>query len=142
REPQGLIAPEDYESTRDRLISELEALGDAQGRPIDTRGHKPEEHYRMVQGGAPPDLFVYFGHLRWRSVGTVGGGAIHTFENDTGPDDANHAADGMCVIAGPGVPAEHRDDMAIYDIAPTILDLFGTPVAPDMHGRALNDAAP
>ena len=40
----------------------------------------------------PPDLFVYFGDLRWRSVGTVGTGQIHTFENDTGPDDANHAA--------------------------------------------------
>ena len=31
REPQGLIAPEDYEATRDRLIAELEALGDPAG---------------------------------------------------------------------------------------------------------------
>ena len=103
REPQGLIAPEDYEATRDRLIAELEALGDPEGRPIGTRVLKPEELYRTVRGAAPPDLFVYFGDLRWRSVGTVGTGAIHTFENDTGPDDANHAHDGLLIVAGPGI---------------------------------------
>ena len=74
REPQGLIAPEDYEATRDRLIAELEALGDPEGRPIGTRVLKPEDLYRTVRGAAPPDLFVYFGNLRWRSVGTVGTG--------------------------------------------------------------------
>ena len=96
REPQGLIAPEDYEATRDKLIAELEALGDPDGRPIGTRVLKPESRSVPVQvrGLAPPDLFVYFGNLRWRSVGTVGTGQIHTFENDTGPDDANHAQDG------------------------------------------------
>ena len=31
REPQGLIPPEDYEATRDRLVAELEALGDPAG---------------------------------------------------------------------------------------------------------------
>ena len=75
REPQGVIAPEDYEATRDRLIAELEALGDPEGRPIGTRVLKPEELYRTVRGAAPPDLFVYFGDLRWRSVGTVGTGS-------------------------------------------------------------------
>src|SRR4051812_33210877 len=105
REPHGVIAPEDYESTRDRLIAELEALGDHLGRPIGTRVLKPESLYRDVRGAAPPDLFVYFGNLRWRSVGTVGTGEIHTFENDTGPDDANHAADGLVIAKGPGIVA-------------------------------------
>ncbi len=58
--------------------------------------YRPEELYREVRGVAP-DLIVYFGDLYWRSVGTVGGGKIHTFENDTGPDGANHAQNGMII---------------------------------------------
>ena len=123
REPQGFIAPEDYEATRDRLIAELEALGDPQGEPIGTRVLKPEQLYRTVRGAAPPDLFVYFGNLSWRSVGTVGTGAVHTFENDTGPDDANHAADGLVILNGPGiVPGGPVPGLQLMDITPTVLN--------------------
>ena len=53
REPQGLIAPEDYEATRDRLIAELEALGDPEGRPIGTRVLKPEDALPDGPGRGP-----------------------------------------------------------------------------------------
>ncbi len=143
REPQGLIAPEDYEPTRDRLIAELEALGDPEGRPIGTRVLKPEDLYRTVRGEAPPDLFVYFGNLRWRSVGTVGTGSIHTFENDTGPDDANHAQDGLIIVAGPDVAARGPvDGLEIRDLAPTVLRLFGIDVPGDIQGRVIAGTVP
>jgi predicted AlkP superfamily phosphohydrolase/phosphomutase len=137
REPQGLIAPEDYEATRDRLVAELQALGDPEGRPIGTVVHKPEDLYRAVRGIAPPDLFVYFGDLRWRSVGTIGG-PIHTFENDTGPDDANHAPNGLIMVSGPGVPALGPvPGMQLMDVTPTVLRLFGLDVPDDVQGRPI-----
>ena len=143
REPQGLIPPEQYEATRDRLIAELEALGDPDGRPIGTRALKPEGLYRTVRGAAPPDLLVYFGDLRWRSVGTIGAGAIHTFENDTGPDDANHAPDGLIVWAGPGIPPRGPiPGMQLMDVTPTILRLFGLDVPADLQGRVLDEVVP
>ncbi|MFO0910197.1 MAG: alkaline phosphatase family protein [Isosphaeraceae bacterium] len=143
REPQGLIPPEEYEATRDRLISELEALGDPEGRPIGTRVLKPESLYRTVRGAAPPDLFVYFGDLRWRSVGTVGTGMIHTFENDTGPDDANHAPDGLIMLSGPGIePVGPVDGLQLMDVTPTILRIFGLEVPPDLQGRVIESAVP
>ena len=37
-------------------------------------------------------------------------GATDTFENDTGPDDANHARHGLCVMAGPGVAPGRLQD--------------------------------
>jgi predicted AlkP superfamily phosphohydrolase/phosphomutase len=139
REPQGLIPPEEYETTRDRLIAELEALPDHLGRPMGTRVLKPESLYRTIRGAAPPDLFVYFGDLRWRSVGTVGGGAIHTFENDTGPDDANHAPDGMLIVHGPGIPARGPiPGMQLMDVTPTVLRLFGLDVPGELQGRVLD----
>jgi predicted AlkP superfamily phosphohydrolase/phosphomutase len=138
REPQGLIAPEQYEATRDRLIAELEALGDPSGHPIGTRVLRPEALYRTVRGAAPPDLLVYFGDLRWRSVGTVGGGSIHTFENDTGPDDANHAPDGLLIATGPGLePRGPVAGMQLMDVAPTVLRLFGQDVPADLQGRSI-----
>jgi predicted AlkP superfamily phosphohydrolase/phosphomutase len=138
REPHGLIPPDEYEATRDKLIAELEALGDPSGKPIGTRVLKPESLYKTVRGIAPPDLFVYFGDLRWRSVGTVGTRQIHTFENDTGPDDANHAPEGMIMISGPGVtPSGPISGMQLMDVTPTILRLFGVDVPADLQGRAI-----
>jgi predicted AlkP superfamily phosphohydrolase/phosphomutase len=139
REPQGAVAPGDYEATRDRLIAELEALGDHQGRPLGTRVFKPEQLYRNLRGEAPPDLFVYFGNLRWRSVGTIGTGEIHTFENDTGPDDANHAQDGLVIVTGPEIaPHGPVQGLQLMDITPTVLRLFGLPIPDDLQGRAID----
>ena len=49
----------------------------------------------------PPDLIVIFGDLYWRAVGSIGLNTLHTFENDTGPDDANHAQYGIFVYYDP-----------------------------------------
>ena len=143
REPRGLVEPDQYEATRDKLIRELEALGDPAGQPIGTRVLKPESLYQTTKGIAPPDLFVYFGNLRWRSVGTVGTGMIHTFENDTGPDDANHAQDGMIILTGPGVlPEGPVPGMEIRDLAPTVLGWFGLPIPADFQGHPIAAALP
>jgi predicted AlkP superfamily phosphohydrolase/phosphomutase len=136
REPEGLVEPEEYDAVRDELVAALERLPGPDGQPIGTRAFRPEELWRE-QRGIPPDLIVYFGDLGWRSNGSLGHGRHWTFDNDTGPDDANHDRDGICIIAGAGVPAERREDLAIGDIAPTILSLAGVDGAAGMPGRAL-----
>ena len=136
REPQGVVAPHDYERLRDELAERLEQLPGPDGRPIGTRAFRPEELWRERRG-IPPDLVVYFGDLGWRSNGSVGHGRHWTFDNDTGPDDANHDRNGIVILAAPGVPAERRDDLTIYDVAPTILGLAGLPPDAGMRGRAL-----
>lgn len=83
---------------------------------------------------------MYFGDLGWRSNGSLGHGRHWTYDNDTGPDDANHDRNGLCVIAGPGVPAGRREDLAIYDIAPTILAQAGLSPEDGMRGRVLTEA--
>ena len=79
--------------------------------------------------GVAPDLIVHFGDLLWRSVGTVGGDeGIHTFENDTGPDDANHAQDGLFVLVAPGRRTRRAEGTHLLDVAPTVLELLGLEV--------------
>jgi len=134
REPAGVIPAGEFGAFRDRVAAELEAIPDEDGRPIGTVVYRPEEVYRAVNGVAP-DLIVYFGDLRWRSAGTVGNGTIHLRENDTGPDDANHAQEGVFIWDR---PVEAGDGpCSIYDVAPTVLDFFGVAVPDEMIGRVL-----
>ncbi|PIR00837.1 MAG: phosphodiesterase [Nitrospinae bacterium CG11_big_fil_rev_8_21_14_0_20_45_15] len=138
REPQGCVAPEDYENLRTELTEKLTALGDETGNPIGTIIYKPEDIYKQINGIAP-DLLALFGDLSWRAVGTVGHGSVHTRENDTGPDDANHARDGLYIYSSPQgeVPASpHR--AALYDIAPSILKLYGIASPENGAGKTLD----
>jgi predicted AlkP superfamily phosphohydrolase/phosphomutase len=138
REPKGVIPPEDYEKVRDEIAHKLEALGDEKGNPIGTKAFKPEDIYPVING-IPSDLTVYFGDLYWRSVGSVGLGSVHTFENDTGPDDANHAQYGIFIMSDPdGKNRGKIDGLQIMDCAPTILRLLDVPVPEDMEGKLIN----
>jgi predicted AlkP superfamily phosphohydrolase/phosphomutase len=139
REPAGTIDPADYERVRSDLIAGIEAITAPDGRNIGSKAYRPEDLYRSVNGVAP-DLIVYFGDLDWRSVGAVGMGAIHTFENDTGPDEANHDWHGIFVLSTAGADAPFRGalpDVSIYDVAPTLLRLLGQPVPPDLAGKPI-----
>jgi len=139
REPHGIIPPADYERVRDELKARLEAIVDEEGRNIGTLVFKPEQVYAACRN-VPPDLIVHFGDLYWRSVGSVGGGSIYTYENDTGPDDCNHAQMGLFILKSPHiqakgkVPAKH-----LFDIAPTVLHEFGLDVPADMHGVPIEE---
>jgi predicted AlkP superfamily phosphohydrolase/phosphomutase len=137
REPEGVVDPDAYETVRDELARRLAAIPDDAGNPIPTAVYKPEELYETVKGVAP-DLIVIFGDLLWRSVGTIGGNeGVQTLENDTGPDDANHAQDGLYVVAGPGIDARGRADAHLLDIAPTVLELLDIEEPDEMRGHSL-----
>jgi predicted AlkP superfamily phosphohydrolase/phosphomutase len=137
REPCGTVAREDAGPFREELARKLEATEGPDGRPLGTLVFRPEEIYRAVLN-VPPDLLVHFGALAWRSIGGVGYGRLHVRENDTGPDDCNHAQHGAFAIAGPGVPATGQVEGAhLLDIAPTLLALGGYDIPPGMQGRDL-----
>jgi len=137
REPKGTIERSRYDEVRDRLKRELEGLMDEKGNHIGTRVFKPEEIYPVVNGIAP-DLIVYFGDLSWRSVGSVGTGSIHTFENDTGPDEANHSQHGIFIMKAPEIEARGKvAGFHVMDVAPTVLNLLGLRVPEDMEGKVI-----
>lgn len=138
REPQGIVEPSQYEEIRSKLKRELEEMLDDQGNRLGNEIHRPQDIYRKVRGVAP-DLIAIFGHLHWRSVGTIGTGSAYTFENDTGPDEANHAENGILIMADSAIsqPGTEVEGMRIFDVAPTILDRFGIDAPADMLGKAI-----
>ncbi|HZA40839.1 MAG TPA: alkaline phosphatase family protein [Actinomycetota bacterium] len=125
REPDGVVPQSDYESLRDELIKKIESMVDHEGKSMGNRALKPEDTY-VAQNGVPPDLIVIFGELRWRSVGSLGHGSVYTFSNDTGPDEANHAENGIFIMNNaPGTQPGEKSGLHLWDVHNTILDLFG-----------------
>jgi predicted AlkP superfamily phosphohydrolase/phosphomutase len=97
----------------------------------------PKSIYRQVRGDSP-DLMVYFANAAWRSAGTLGYDTLYLAENDTGPDDSVHSFDGIYSISDPATgrgtvgPTEK-----LMDIGPTILDLLGIPLPPELQGKPI-----
>jgi predicted AlkP superfamily phosphohydrolase/phosphomutase len=142
REPHGTVGPEEYETLREELSERLADTRDEDGALLGTRVFRPEEIYARVEGIAP-DLIVHFGDLAWRAVGGVGYGRVHVQENDTGPDDCNHAQFGALVLAGPKVPDVGSIEGArLLDVSPTLLEIAGYDVPPSMQGRNLFSTGP
>jgi predicted AlkP superfamily phosphohydrolase/phosphomutase len=138
REPTGVIAPAEYEAFRNDMTERLCALPTPDGSPMNSLVFKPDEIYQATRN-VPPDLIVHFGGLDWRSIGGVGyGGRLYVKENDTGPDDCNHAQFGAFVLAAPNVPAVGELQGArLLDIAPTLMEVGGYEIPDTFQGRSL-----
>jgi len=136
REPQGIIPPEDYEKERDALAERILGIRGPNGEAWATKIIKPQEYYPEASGDYP-DLMVYFDDLYWRSAGTLGHGEMYLLENDTGPDDAVHAQEGMYILCDPSGRTRGRKDADILDIAPTVMASLGLAVPGDMRGRVI-----
>lgn len=138
REPQGVIPEKDYETVRDDLAHQIRSIPDDKGQPLETSVFKPQDIYEEVNQIAP-DLMVYFGDLNWRCVGTIGYGKHYTLENDTGPDDANHAQEGMFIIHNPKKSGQGQvKPYQLMDIAPTVLSFMSIDIPVQMQGLVID----
>jgi predicted AlkP superfamily phosphohydrolase/phosphomutase len=137
REPAGIVPRDRYEAVLDDMQARLEALRDDRGEPMGTLVFRPREIYKE-QNRIPPDLIAHFGGLFWRSIGGVGYDTLYLQENDTGPDDCNHAQFGAFILSGPRVAIRGEvEGMHLLDVAPTLLDLAGRAIPPSMQGKSL-----
>jgi predicted AlkP superfamily phosphohydrolase/phosphomutase len=138
REPEGVISLKDFKGFRAQLAQELTTITAPDSSPMDVRVFTPQEIYQKVRGMAP-DLIVYFDGLAWRSVGSVGTGELYTSDNDTGPDDANHAQYGLMIFYDPKQPkgGQRLENAQIYDILPTLLSRYQIPAISGLRGKVL-----
>jgi predicted AlkP superfamily phosphohydrolase/phosphomutase len=137
REPQGTVPEAGYDELIREMTARFEALRDDRGEPMGSQVFEPRRIYRGL-GNVPPDLIVHFGALYWRSIGGLGYDTLYLQENDTGPDDCNHAQFGTFLLAAPGMPVKGAvEGMHLLDIAPTLLELAGEEAPPSMQGTSL-----
>lgn len=120
REPEGVVQADEVEALVQRVQGGLEHLR------CGAQVVRPRTTYRRVEAIAP-DLMVYLGQLGWRALATVGHEDIYTYDNDTGPDGANHDAFGVFLAWVPdgGLLQRRTGEASILDVAATLLQPFG-----------------
>lgn len=126
REPRGIVEPAAAARVIDELATRFCGLAGPDGAPMRTHVVRPADVYPELRG-APADLMVFCDDLARRAVGTVGHGALHVTDNDTGPDGCNHDWRGLYCLAVPGDAPTGGADGGERDIAgvgATILDLL------------------
>ena len=118
REPRGTVPREEYESVRDELEAELEALEGPDGRKVADRVVTREAAFRGAHDDIAPDLVVVPNHGFDLKSGFKGGDEVF----DVGPRNGMHSFDDACLFVDDD--SARIADADLYDIAPTLLDLM------------------
>jgi predicted AlkP superfamily phosphohydrolase/phosphomutase len=143
RQPEGRVAPEEYEAVRERLRAILLGLIDpATGRPIVRQVQPRENLFHGPRFESAADLTIEWdedalGH----GLSYSNGGETITMPappDDRGPWKGSHRSKGIFIAWGPNIKrGVVVSDATHYDVAPTILHLHGQAVPGDMEGKVL-----
>jgi predicted AlkP superfamily phosphohydrolase/phosphomutase len=140
REPAGIVDPSEYESLRAEIFAGLEALRDAEGRPVVREALTREEAYHGPYASDAPDI-VLLAHEGFYFAEGVEQSVLRRNGLKNTEKSGNHHIDGVVALYGPAVrPGFEVSGARIIDVAPTVLYLMGLPVQEDMDGRVLDEA--
>ena len=139
KEPQGIVEMgEEYENVRNLIIENLELLTDPKtsNKAIEKVFSKEELYEGRFCDRAPDISFLPgrgFGILQREQFVSPS-----TFINS--PSCGTHRIKGIMLLFGPNIESNKQiEEAKIFDLAPTILHLFGLPIPEDMDGRVLNE---
>jgi predicted AlkP superfamily phosphohydrolase/phosphomutase len=133
RDPDGVVAPDEYEAVRERVCALLEDLETPAGDPVFETVAPCEEFYHGPEVDHAVDVVVVpteFDHLLSAQL------RESVFDDPREP--WNHERHG--VVAVRGGPVDHGvalEGAHLFDIAPTVLATLGEPVADHMDGDPL-----
>jgi len=135
REANGIVDPDEYDKIREEIIEKITNL-EYKGKKMNIQIFKKEEVYPgATLWDSLPDLIILPTDDGIHAINpNIGRGEIITESKGT---NGNHRLNGIFLTYGPGIKKGQRVDAKIYDIAPTILHIFGLPIPNDMDGRVL-----
>ncbi len=118
REPRGAVPESEYDEVRDELKSQLLALEDPDGERVIDRVVEKETAFRGDHDEIAPDLVAIPRKGYDLKAGFSGGDRVF----DTGPRNGMHSFDDAALFVDE--PSATIEDVDLYDIAPTILELM------------------
>ncbi|MFC7072323.1 alkaline phosphatase family protein [Halovenus rubra] len=131
REPDGTVPESEYETTRDELIADLKALTGPDDRKVCGRIVKGEDAFDGQNTEIAPDVVVV--PADGFDLKASFGAKDDVFT--TGPRNGMHKFDNACLYSTADLSV---DDIDLYDITPTILDLMEIEAdTPKMDGTSL-----
>ena len=138
REPDGVVAPDEYEQVRREVIETLEAARTPDGEAVFERVAPREAVFEGPHLDDAPDIVTVPTDFDHFLVANLKGAQ---FGEPTEPWE--HKREGIVAIAGEGItPTTTLGDSHLFDITPTILSLFGLPVGAEMDGTPLSAVEP
>jgi predicted AlkP superfamily phosphohydrolase/phosphomutase len=131
----------EYESFRSKLIKELEnEIHPKTGKKLAKKVFKKEEAYTGEYLDEAPDIIILPNEGHHIPVTFSFNSEVWIETDSTTFFSANHELYGIFIAYGPGIKKGYEIKGAkIYDIAPTILHIFGLPIPNDMDGRVLTE---
>ncbi len=143
REPQGIVAADSYERTRQEIIAALDELRDEQGRPLVSDLILNEQAYKGPYAQYGPDIQLVlddYNMIAFPLFATNNQVITDQIRGDSGC----HRREGIFIAHGPGVRAAGHSfakaaEFNIVDLAPTLLAMLGEPVPRVMDGRVLHE---
>jgi len=145
REPQGKVQTDEYEKLRNEIMRRLKGLVDVEmSSNVVDRIWKREEVYWGPHVSSLPDIVIQFkDESKYESVISISedilGDELFYLPSNP-PVSSAHTRQGIFAAYGPDVKRAGRIGTAqIYDIAPTILHMFGIPIPRDTDGRVLKE---
>lgn len=136
---------DEYDKFRDMLINKIKLIKDPKnGHKIVKEVFKGEDIYLNAKNEKIPDILIipengYALHLDLSDKSYISDEELWIYDNKDG-FCADHTLYGIFIANGPSIKSNHRTSNAkIYDLAPTILHIFGLPIPNDMDGRVLTE---
>lgn len=151
REPEGMVVPADYETTRSEVIAAMRELRDPETqRPIFDFVYRREEIYNGDALEQAPDVIglidgpYHIAAVDWRETNGQSKSVVEKVGNQllfVSDTSGQHRMDGILIGNGKGIAprAQFGQTPQLIDLAPTILQLFGEAIPNDMDGRVLQE---
>ncbi len=118
REPRGSVPESEYEDTREELTELIEGLEGPDGTPVAQRVVTDADAFRGDHDDIAPDLVVIPNH----GFDLKAGFKDDTDVFDVGPRNGMHSFENACLFVDD--PTARINDVDLFDIAPTVLDLM------------------
>jgi predicted AlkP superfamily phosphohydrolase/phosphomutase len=145
REPAGIVPASDADSLADDLAEDVLALRDPKtGAAPFAAVHKRDDIYHGPALDLAPDLMLDSWSAGYRVAPTreEASDIVAPPSPLAGVDEAwssDHRPVGILVAAGPRVAHGKIDELALYDVCPTVLALLEQPVPEGLDGRVATE---
>ncbi|MCK4329502.1 alkaline phosphatase family protein [candidate division WOR-3 bacterium] len=138
REPKGVVAENEYDVLREKLIVELLKIKNKiTGQKIFKHVYKREDFYNgQFIDDAPDIIFLPDGLLHVMN-GTQKSDALFLKNIKA---SGRHRMEGIFISSGKGIKRGYLvDDLSIFDLTPTILHILDVPIPEDVDGRVIRE---